>query len=187
MRYALLVLLTAVLFATNCQQEEESTRNRDAMFPSSMTSYSTRLHPNQDIMSELLNRVKKYKLKAVSVVSAIGSVLHCSIRFANNSYLTRVEGPMEIVSLSGTVDEHQRPHVHISLSNGTGFTIGGHLPSLTERKTPANHDCPIFTTLELVLAEHNNVRYVRKTDPETTFDELTMQRRGTFSVQLGQM
>lgn len=94
---------------------------------------------------------------------------------------------MEIVSLSGTIDQNQKPHIHISLANGNGVTVGGHLPSLTERQTPANHDCPIFTTLELVFAEHTNIRYIRQKDPETTFDELTIAHRGAFTISLGQL
>lgn len=135
-------------------------------------------------MSELLTRAKHYKLRAASIVSAVGSVLHCSLRFANNSFLTPIDGPLEIVSLSGTIDEHQQPHIHIALSDGNGRTVGGHLPSLSERQSPSLHNCPIFTTLELVLAEHNNVAYVRKVDPETTFDELTIGRRTSIAINV---
>jgi predicted DNA-binding protein with PD1-like motif len=93
-------------------------------------TYSVRLHPNQDIMASLLSLAKSSHLKAVSIMSAVGSVLHCSLRFANNSYLTRIEGPLEIVSLSGTIDKNQMPHIHASLANQNGAVVGGHLPSL---------------------------------------------------------
>jgi hypothetical protein len=83
---------------------DDTVTNRDRILASSTTSYSTRLHPNQNIMTELLSRSKKYNLKAASIVLAVGSVLHCSLRFSNNFYLTTVEGPLEIVSLSGTID-----------------------------------------------------------------------------------
>jgi predicted DNA-binding protein with PD1-like motif len=53
---------------------------------------------------------------------------------ANQSTLTKIKGPLEIVSLSGTFDENLSPHVHIAIAKATGETIGGHLPSLEERK-----------------------------------------------------
>jgi predicted DNA-binding protein with PD1-like motif len=57
-------------------------------------------------------------LRAVSIISAVGSVQYCSLRFANNSYLTKIPGPLEIISLSGTIDKNQNPHIHIGLSDG---------------------------------------------------------------------
>lgn len=64
------------------------------------------------------------------ISTAVGSVLHCHIRFANQSYLTRVSGPLEITSLTGTFDHLLRPHIHISVADGKGNSFGGHLPSL---------------------------------------------------------
>ena len=71
------------------------------------------------------------KGSAFTISGAVGSVLHCHIRFANNSFLTRVDGPLEITSLTGTFDKDLNPHVHISVANGNGLTLGGHLPSLS--------------------------------------------------------
>lgn len=51
--------------------------------------------------------------------------------------MTYFDGPYEIVSLVGTIAVNG-PHIHISLSDGTGTTIGGHLPSLEERKETKN-------------------------------------------------
>lgn len=99
-----------------------------------------RLTPGQDLMAQvnklLSNTVKKNKNKytALSIVSAVGSVSYCWLRMANQPTLTKIKGPMEIVSLSGTLDLNLEPHVHISLSKASGETIGGHLPSLGERQ-----------------------------------------------------
>ncbi len=83
-----------------------------------------RLTPNQDIMTQinkLLNdSPHKKKYTALSIVSAVGSVNYCWLRMANQSTLTKIKGPMEIVSLSGTFDLNLDPHVHISLSRATG-------------------------------------------------------------------
>jgi predicted DNA-binding protein with PD1-like motif len=35
----------------------------------------------------------------------------------------------------GTIDKNLQPHIHIELSDGSGRSIGGHLPSLDERKS----------------------------------------------------
>lgn len=83
-----------------------------------------RLRPNQDIMTQttqLLNQTNhKNKHKALSIVSAVGSVTYCWLRLANQSTLTKIKGPMEIVSLQGTFDLNLQPHLHISVSKGTG-------------------------------------------------------------------
>jgi hypothetical protein len=90
LRYKMYKYCLLFLLCIPCCLADSTAINKDKMLASSMTSYSTRLHPNQDIMTELLSRSKKYSLKAASIVSAVGSVLHCSLRFANSSYLTRV-------------------------------------------------------------------------------------------------
>ena len=83
-----------------------------------------RLTPNQDIMTQitklLFDYMHKHKFTAISIVTAVGSVNYCWIRMANQSVLTKIKGPMEIVSLSGTFDINLSPHVHISLSRATG-------------------------------------------------------------------
>lgn len=66
----------------------------------------------------------------------MGSVLYCGIRFAGNNYIsmvTKENSTFEIVSLVGTIDYEGNPHIHISLADNEGKTIGGHLPSLLER------------------------------------------------------
>jgi predicted DNA-binding protein with PD1-like motif len=95
-----------------------------------------RLKPHQDIMTAIKQNLQSYRnFTALTISSAVGSVNYCWLRFANNSYLTLVQGPLEITSLSGTFDLNLSPHVHISLANGQGQTLGGHLPSLEERDT----------------------------------------------------
>lgn len=85
-------------------------------------------------MTSVVNFTSFYNLKAASISTCVGSLLYCSIRLANQSYLTNFTGPFEIVSLVGTISEDAMPHIHISIANSSGFMIGGHLPSLAERK-----------------------------------------------------
>ena len=94
------------------------------MYPSIVKSLSLRLTPNQDIIEQLTQILSQYrkrnKLTALSIASAVGSVNYCWLRFANQSTLTKIKGPMEIVSLSGTLDLNFQPHIHISLSRFNG-------------------------------------------------------------------
>jgi predicted DNA-binding protein with PD1-like motif len=57
-----------------------------------------RLHPNQDIMTQitkLLSQSYKHnKITALSIVSAVGSVQYCWLRMANQSTLTKIKGPL---------------------------------------------------------------------------------------------
>ena len=59
-------------------------------------------------------------MNALSIVTAVGSVNYCWLRMANQSTLTKVKGPLEIVSFSGTFDKNLSPHVHISLAKASG-------------------------------------------------------------------
>lgn len=103
------------------------------LFFSPVETISTRLHPNEDIIGRITKLLAPYQLTALSIGSAVGSVKYCWLRYANNSFLSKVEGPLEITSLSGTIDYKMQPHIHIELANGKGESIGGHLPSLEER------------------------------------------------------
>jgi Plants and Prokaryotes Conserved (PCC) domain len=50
------------------------------------------------------------------------------------------------------------PHLHISVSDGTGKTIGGHLVE----------GCPIYTTVEIIIGEAEGIAFTRETDEQTT-------------------
>lgn len=128
-------------------------------FYSNSETISTRLRPNQDIIATITNMLAPQQLTALSIASAVGSVKYCWIRTANSSTLTFFQGPMEITALSGTFDIKMQPHIHIQLANGKGDSFGGHLPSLEERSADQDKDCPIFTTLELVLLSHRDIIY----------------------------
>jgi len=90
----------------------------------------------------------------------------------------------------GTISQNLRPHIHISLSDGKGSTIGGHLPSLDERETleksgrftMIESGCYIYTTAEITLAEHYELIFKREYSNETTFDELVIYRRKVDNV-----
>ena len=76
------------------------------------------------------------------------------------------EAKFEIVSLVGTLSP-DGSHSHISLSDGTGATIGGHLLEGNE----------VYTTAEIVIGEAEYLQFRREVDPVTTFKELTIKKR----------
>jgi hypothetical protein len=63
------------------------------------------------------------------------------LRLANRDLHSEYDGPFEIVSMTGTVSFHGS-HLHISISDENGKTIGGHLV----------FGCKIYTTAEMVIA-----------------------------------
>jgi predicted DNA-binding protein with PD1-like motif len=123
-----------------------------------------RLKPGQDVKLELEAFVKTHQIKAASVISAVGSLSEAQIRFANKDSASKIKGPLEIVSLSGTLGL-EGSHLHISVSDGTGKTWGGHL-------VEGNR---IYTTLELVLAIYPDLNFKRSLDPTFGYKELDVQ------------
>ncbi|MGZ3949956.1 MAG: PPC domain-containing DNA-binding protein, partial [Flavisolibacter sp.] len=72
----------------------------------------------------------------------------------------------EIVSLTGTVSVNGC-HIHISISDETGRTIGGHL---LEGNV-------VYTTAEIVIQESEDLIFSREMDVATGWKELQIKRR----------
>ena len=96
-----------------------------------------------------------------AVVSAVGSLTEAHIRFADQQVAKRVKGPLEVVSLSGTLGP-DGPHLHLSVSDHKGRTRGGHLAKGSS----------VYTTLELVILVFDDVTMTRPVDPVTGYGEL---------------
>jgi predicted DNA-binding protein with PD1-like motif len=128
-----------------------------------MKTYAIRFRPGQDLKRELVAFAAAHGLQAGFILTCVGSVRQAALRLANKPNTTLYEGKMEIVSLTGTLSP-DGPHLHISLSDGQGVTIGGHLQD----------GSLIYTTAELVIGELEDVSFSRPIDPETTYDELVV-------------
>src|SRR5690348_6613989 len=87
-----------------------------------------RLKPGWDLFDSIEEVVKENKIEAGCVLSSVGSLTHATLRLANRNKYNEYEGHFEIVSMTGTVSIHGS-HIHISISDGDGATIGGHLVS----------------------------------------------------------
>lgn len=153
-------LLPFVIFAfVSCQ-------NNKAMESSSLKIHALRLKPGQDLKKELTDFVRKEKIEAAWIITCVGSLTQTNLRFANQPEGTRAQGHFEIVSLTGTLSINGS-HLHISVSDSTGHTQGGHLLD----------DNLVYTTAEIVLGESNDLRFTREKDGTTEWEELQIKKR----------
>jgi predicted DNA-binding protein with PD1-like motif len=134
--------------------------------PNTMEVYSFRLSPGQDLKKELDAFAREKNLQAAFIITCVGSLRKAVIRLADQPEATIREQKFEIVSLVGTLSP-DGSHLHISLSDSTGATFGGHLMN----------GCEIYTTAEIVIGEAKNLQFRRELDPQTTYKELKVYDR----------
>lgn len=128
-----------------------------------MQNYTFRLKSGQDLFDSIEAFVNEKHIEAGCILSGVGSLTHATLRLANREFLSEYEGHFEIVSLTGTVSIHGS-HLHISISDEDGKTIGGHFES----------GCKIYTTAEIVIAVFSDVIYKREFAEDSGYDELTV-------------
>lgn len=132
---------------------------------SRIKAHLVRLRPNQDLTSELKLWAKTRGIHAASILSAVGSLKKVTLRFANQPKAETKEGHFEITSLTGMLDS-ETMHIHASVSLPSGETIGGHLMG----------ENIIYTTIELSIAEYQDVRFTREKDDTFGYQELRIQK-----------
>ncbi len=132
-----------------------------------MKTYTFRLKPGLDLFDSIEAFVFDKKIGAGCVLSSVGSLTHATLRLANREQCNEYEGYFEIVSMTGTA-ALSGSHIHISISDGDGVTIGGHLVS----------GCKIYTTAEIVLAVFEDVVYSRELlENDSGFEELVVREK----------
>lgn len=127
--------------------------------------YVFRLKPHEDLKQSILQWAKQNEIKAGVVVTCVGSLEQYNLRFAHQDQGSKAVGHFEIVSLVGTLSQSSC-HLHISISDNTGRTVGGHLLD----------DCLIYTTAEIVVAELTDVEFTRELDSTYGYRELTVKK-----------
>ena len=136
-----------------------------------MRVHAVRLTPGTDLEQELQRLTRELGLKAGAILTCVGGLTRARLRMPGAIGAPEVfktyEGPMEIVSLTGTLCPDGL-HVHISLAQQDGACIGGHL-------APGSI---VNTTAELVIGELTDVAFTRPVDPATGYDELRVEVRG---------
>jgi predicted DNA-binding protein with PD1-like motif len=130
-----------------------------------MKVFALRLRPGQDLRKEIERFTKERGLKAGFIITTVGSLEKATLRLADQNNASSFAGKFEIVSLVGTLSQ-DGVHLHVSLSDSTGRTIGGHLVE----------GCQIYTTAEIVIGEAKGIVFAREADQSTGYKELTIHR-----------
>ena len=120
-----------------------------------------RLKPGQDLKSSIDSIVKKQAIQAGWIATCVGSLSEYQIRLANQEKGYSDKGHFEIVSLVGTLSVNGS-HLHISIADSTGKTLGGHLME----------GCKIYTTAEIVIGTSTSMIFNRGVDGSTPWEEL---------------
>lgn len=138
-----------------------------SLHASEVIPHVLRIKPGEDPKAVLVKFVQDNKLKAVSVSAAVGSLKKTVLRYANQKDYVKLEGFREVVGLSGTLGATSGSHLHLSVSDAQGQTLGGHLGEGSE----------VYTTLEVVLLSYPALEFERVVDPKTTFPELNVKKK----------
>jgi uncharacterized protein len=129
-----------------------------------MKIFAIRLKPGEDLKESLRSFVEENNIQAGFILTGVGSLKQTTLRFANQNYSHVFKDRFEIVSLVGTLSVHGL-HLHISLSNRQGKTIGGHLLD----------GCIIYTTAEIVIGTSEDFIFLRTLDETTGYQELEIK------------
>lgn len=139
--------------------EGKKSANQTGIFVSN-NIHILRLVPDEDLLECLFKYAKVLNLKAVSIVSIVGSLRTTNIKYANQKEGTVAKGHFEIVSVvgnieaQGSMDDESSGHVHLAVSDESGVTVGGHM-------LPGNI---IYTTAEVTMVEMVHGRFERQLD-----------------------
>ena len=125
-----------------------------------------RLGPGVDLRRALEGALAGQATDSAFVVAGIGSLVDAKLRYAGEPEECVIAGPLEILSLSGTLGA-AGAHLHMSVSDGSGRVHGGHVGYGNE----------VRTTAEILLAMLPDGSLTRELDPATGFNELVVRRR----------
>ena len=130
--------------------------------------YAFRMQEGDDLKQKIISFVVDNNLQSAVIACAVGSLSQASVRMAGASPgkqdVRQFVGCFEIVSLIGTVAPEGLCHLHISISDKDGQVIGGHV----------KEGCIVHTTVELSFLSDDEIRFSRRVDTNTGFDELTV-------------
>ncbi len=127
-----------------------------------------RLLPGDDLRLAFEDIVQRADQPSAFVVAGIGSLVDARLRFAGEESETLIPGPLEIVSIGGSITPHGA-HLHMSVSDSEGRVSGGH----------ACYGSIVRTTLEAVLVFLPAWSLTREMDAATGFKELVVRARPT--------
>lgn len=125
-----------------------------------------RLQPGEDVRVTLYQWVQAQRIEAAAITSAVGSLTHAHLRYANRADGIMTTADLEVLSLSGTLSIHG-VHLHLTVADRDGQVLGGHMLD----------GCIVRTTLELTVQEVDGVRMLRVKDEVSGYDELSPEPR----------
>ncbi|HYC28499.1 MAG TPA: PPC domain-containing DNA-binding protein [Chitinophagaceae bacterium] len=128
------------------------------------STFALRLKPGDDLKDGIQQFVNANSIRAGWIVGCVGSLTEYHLRFANQEQGLEGSGHFEIVSLTGTLSVNGC-HLHASISDGYGHTIGGHLLS----------GCKVYTTAEIILTATDKYIFMREHDDTTGWKELKIE------------
>lgn len=131
-----------------------------------VTTYALRLKPGEDLKQQLEAFVMEKEIQAGWMITCAGSLTQYHLRFANQPEGSKANGHFEIVSLTGTLSANGS-HLHMSVSDSTGRTIGGHL-------LDGNL---VYTTAEVIIGASKELVFTREQDGTTEWNELQINKR----------
>ncbi len=132
----------------------------DMLFP-------LRLSPGVDLRTALQEAAAMHCAGSAFVVAGIGSLDGAVLRYAGESTESRIDGPLEILSLSGTLSA-SGVHLHMAVANAEGRVYGGHVGTGNG----------VRTTAEVLLVPLRDWVLAREPDAATGYKELVVRRRG---------
>ena len=123
-----------------------------------------RLRPGADLRRSLEEAARVSAGGSAFVVGGIGSLVNASLRLADAQSETLLQGPFEILTLSGTLSP-DGAHLHMAVADPKGQVLGGHVGYGNE----------IRTTAELLLLRLPGWTLARQADEVTGFRELVIR------------
>jgi predicted DNA-binding protein with PD1-like motif len=131
-----------------------------------MELFPLRLAPGADLRRALEDLATSQGAESAFVVAGIGSLDGAHLRLAGADTTTSIAGPVELLSISGTLTP-AGAHLHMSVADAGGRVHGGHVV----------YGNVVRTTAEILLARLSHWSLTRELDPATGFKELLVRRR----------
>jgi hypothetical protein len=149
------------------QEDAPASGTRAAAPPASRMAqiHVLRLTAGDDLREALGRAPEELDFDAGYLIAAVGSVEPAVLRFAGRDEPTKLDGPHEIVLLSGTLSR-DGPHLHLAVADRDGRVVAGHLM----------RGSLVRTTAELLLGVAAGWRFTREFDAETGHMELRATR-----------
>lgn len=124
-----------------------------------------RLTKGMDLKKEIVKYCEENNIKAGIIGACVGCVYEANFRLAGGETYFSKKEDYEIVSMTGTISA-DGVHIHISLSDINGNTVGGHL----------TEGCLVNTTAEICIIEIDNYKLTRTFDESTGYKELNVEK-----------